>query len=136
MGKPKRLIQILWESVFMDKSKDVCTYYTLHVWEDNYGNTIIFKFTSSLIFILRVLKIWLRNSRNNGVCLKLIASSSAFLLRKKYLNKTTYILFITHQTVKTWWFMCTPNRHENDKNSTSPYKWKIISWYQVRFVEN
>ena len=41
MGKPKGLLQVLWEQVFMETSKEVCTYYTLHVWEDNYGNTMI-----------------------------------------------------------------------------------------------
>ena len=29
MGKPKGLLQVLWEHVFVDISKDVCTYHTL-----------------------------------------------------------------------------------------------------------
>ena len=41
MGKPQRLLRVLWECMFMEKSKDVSTYYTLHGWEDNYGNTIL-----------------------------------------------------------------------------------------------
>ena len=41
MGNPKRLMQVLWELVFMDTSKDLCTYYTQCVREDNYGNIIL-----------------------------------------------------------------------------------------------
>ena len=41
MGKPKLLLQVLWKHVFMGTYKDLCNYYTLHVWEDNDGNTII-----------------------------------------------------------------------------------------------
>ena len=29
MGKPKVILQVLWERGFMDTSKDVCTYYTI-----------------------------------------------------------------------------------------------------------
>ena len=39
--KLKGLLQVLWEGVFMDASKDLCSYYTLRGREDNYGNTII-----------------------------------------------------------------------------------------------
>ena len=31
MGNPKGLLQVLQERIFMDASKDVCTYYTLRV---------------------------------------------------------------------------------------------------------
>ena len=41
MFNPKGLSHVLWERRSMDTSKDVCTYYTLHIREDNYGNTII-----------------------------------------------------------------------------------------------
>ena len=41
MGKPKGLLQVLWELRFMDTSKDVCTYYTLRRREENYFNTNI-----------------------------------------------------------------------------------------------
>ena len=41
MGKPKGPLQVLWGRVFVDTSKDVCTYYTLRGREDNYANTII-----------------------------------------------------------------------------------------------
>ena len=41
MGEPKEIMQVLWELVFMDTSKNICTYYTLLRREDNCGNTII-----------------------------------------------------------------------------------------------
>ena len=41
MGNTKGHLQVLWQSVFMDTSKDVCTYYTLHGRDDNYCNTIV-----------------------------------------------------------------------------------------------
>ena len=41
MGKPKEFLQVLLERGFMDIPKDVCTYYKLRGWENNYGNTII-----------------------------------------------------------------------------------------------
>ena len=41
MDKLKVIMQILWESVFMDKYNDVFTYYTLHIQEGNYGNIIL-----------------------------------------------------------------------------------------------
>ena len=40
-GNTKVILQVLWERVFMDTFKDVCTYYTLQGREDNYGNKII-----------------------------------------------------------------------------------------------
>ena len=30
MGNPKGLLEVLWDNGFLDTSKDVCTYYTLH----------------------------------------------------------------------------------------------------------
>ena len=36
MGNPKGILQVVWERMFMDTSKDVCTYYTLHFREDNH----------------------------------------------------------------------------------------------------
>ena len=41
MGKPKGLVQLLWDNMFMETSKDVCTYYTLHGRDNNYGSKII-----------------------------------------------------------------------------------------------
>ena len=41
MGKPKGIMQVLREHIFMDTSKDVCTYYTLRGREGNYVNNII-----------------------------------------------------------------------------------------------
>ena len=41
MGKPKWILQVLWERIFMDTSKDVCTYYTIRGQEDNYFNNIL-----------------------------------------------------------------------------------------------
>ena len=41
MGNPKGIKQVLWQRVFMDTSKDVCTYYTLRGLGDNNGNTIL-----------------------------------------------------------------------------------------------
>ena len=41
MGNTKRLLQVLWERIFIDTYKDVCNYYTLRGKEDNYGNTIL-----------------------------------------------------------------------------------------------
>ena len=43
MGKPKGLLQVVWERVFMDTAKYVCTYYILRESEHNYGNTILKK---------------------------------------------------------------------------------------------
>ena len=47
MGKPKGILQVLWERVFMDTSKDVCTYFALHRQEDNYDYWYKFKGTDS-----------------------------------------------------------------------------------------
>ena len=41
MGKPKGILQVLWEHIFMETSTDVCTYYTKLGQENNYVNTII-----------------------------------------------------------------------------------------------
>ena len=41
MGKPERLLQVLWEHVLMDTPKEVCTPQILRGWEDNYGNKIL-----------------------------------------------------------------------------------------------
>ena len=41
MGKPKGLMQVSWESRFIDRSKYLCAYYTLFRQEGNYVNTII-----------------------------------------------------------------------------------------------
>ena len=41
MGKPKGLLQVLWERVFIETSKVVCTYYTLIGREYDYGNKVI-----------------------------------------------------------------------------------------------
>ena len=38
--------------------------------------------------------------------------------------KITYLLFITHQSVKIWWCTFTERNNKNDRNSTSPYKLK------------
>ena len=43
MDQPKVPLQVLQERVFMDISKDVCTYYTLRGREDRYGNKILEK---------------------------------------------------------------------------------------------
>ena len=50
--------------------------------------------------------------------------------------ESIYLKFIDNQAVKIQWCTCTPKIHKNDKNTTSPYKWKIFLWYQVRFVNN
>ena len=36
VGKPKGILQVLLERVFMDTSNYICTYYKLRVQEDNY----------------------------------------------------------------------------------------------------
>ena len=41
MGNPKGLIKVLWERIFVDTSKDICTYNTLLRQDYNYGNTIL-----------------------------------------------------------------------------------------------
>ena len=41
MCKPKKLIQLLWDSRFMNVSENVCTYYTLCIRENNYGKNKI-----------------------------------------------------------------------------------------------
>ena len=41
MSNSKGRLQVLWERVFMDTSKDVCNYYTICGREDNYRKTII-----------------------------------------------------------------------------------------------
>ena len=47
MGNSKELLQVLWECVFMDTYKDVCTYYTIYRQEDNDGK--IFGIASTLL---------------------------------------------------------------------------------------
>ena len=72
MVNPKVLMQVLWQRVFMDTSKDVCTYYTLRVWEDDYGKKIIE--TSLRVLILNCLDfidqgtILQTNTKNTGQC--------------------------------------------------------------------
>ena len=41
MGNTKGLLWVLWDRVFMDTSKYVCTYNTLRGQEDTYGNIIL-----------------------------------------------------------------------------------------------
>ena len=41
MGKPKRILRVIWESRFMDTYNDVYTYYTLHGRGEIYGKTMI-----------------------------------------------------------------------------------------------
>ena len=41
MGHPKGILQVLWERLFLDTSKDVCTYYILRGRKEDCGNTII-----------------------------------------------------------------------------------------------
>ena len=41
MVNKKGLLHVLWQRVFVDTSKDVCTYYKLRVQEDNCSNTTL-----------------------------------------------------------------------------------------------